>query len=67
MRAELNAELLRLSEKKSIPFSALSFIFLYFEVLSIVLSDVGYFFVAQFHSIDVPRWSVMRISSRSRN
>ena len=29
--------------------------------------DVGYFFVAQFHSIDVPRWYGMRIySSRSR-
>ena len=34
---------------------------------SIVLSDVGYFFVVQFHTIDIPRWSVMRISSRSRN
>ena len=55
MRAELNAELLRLSEKRSIPMFALSFIFLYFEILPIVLSDVGYFFVAQFHSIDVPR------------
>ena len=29
--------------------------------------DVGYFFVAQFHSIDVPRWYGMKISSsRSR-
>ena len=31
------------------------------------LCDVGHSFVAQSHSIDVPRWYVMRISSHSRN
>ena len=67
MRAELNAELLRLSEKRSIPVLLFLSMFLYFEILPLCLSDVGYFFVAQFHSIDEPRWSVMRISSRSRN
>ena len=65
MHTELIAELLRLSKQKS-PF----LLFLYFSLLlsfsSIALCDVDYFFVAQFQSIDVPRWYVMRISSRSR-
>ena len=34
---------------------------------STVLSDVGNFFVVQFDSIDVHRWSVLRISARPRN
>ena len=56
MRAELNAELLRLSEKRSSPFLLFLSFFFTFDILHIVLSDVGYFFVAQFHSIDVSRW-----------
>ena len=48
--AELNAELLRLSK---------IFIFAFL----CVLCDVGYFFFAQPHTVDIPRWSVMRISS----
>ena len=56
--AELNAELLRLSK---------IFIFAFFvNLLFSLCYVVGYFFVAQSHSIDIPRWSVMRISSRSR-
>ena len=61
MHAELNAEVLRLSKKKS---SFSLFITLIF--FSFALCDVGYFFVAQSHSIDVPRWYVMRISSHFR-
>ena len=40
--------------------------FLIFSLLliffSFALCDVGYFFVAQLHSIDVPRWSVIFFS-----
>ena len=54
--------------KKRSPILFLLFLsfFLTCDLLSAVLSDVGYFFVAQFQSINVPRWYVMRISSRSR-
>ena len=45
---------------------SLSFIFPLLWYSSIVSSDVGYFFVDQFHYIDVPRWSVLRISSCSQ-
>ena len=61
MHAELIAELLRLSKKKSSFTLVITLIFFSFE-----LCDVRYFFVAQSHSIDVPRWYVMRISSHSR-
>ena len=61
MHAELIAELLRLSKKKS-SFSLIITLIL----LSFALCAVGYFFVAQSHSIDVPRWYVVRISSHSR-
>ena len=48
MHAELIAELLRLSKS--------SFHFFYFGILQTsVLCDVGYFFVAQSHSVDVSR------------
>ena len=52
-------------EEISIVLLFLSFFFT-LDLLSIVLNDVRSFFVAQFHSINVPRWYVMRISSRSR-
>ena len=53
--------------KEEISMFTLSFIFLYFRSsFQFALCDVGYFFVAQSHSSDVPRWYVMRISSRSR-
>ena len=49
---------------------AISIFHLSFSLLLIFFSfascDVGQFFVAQFHSIDVPRRYVMRITSRSR-
>ena len=58
--AELIAELL-LSSKKA------SFFTFYFALLfDFALCDVGHFFVAQSHSIDVPRWSALSISSHSR-
>ena len=54
-------------EKEEVSIFTLSFNFsLLLIFFSFALCDVGYFFVAQFHSIDVPRWYVMRISSRSR-
>ena len=53
------------NEEISIFYTFFQFFFT-FDLLCIVLSDVGYFFVAQFHSITVPRCYVIRISSRSR-
>ena len=58
LHAELIAELLRLSQS--------SFHFLLLSSFDSVLCDVGYFFVAQSHSVDVSRWSALIISSHSR-
>ena len=59
LHAELTAELLRRSKS--------SFHFLLSSSFDFVLCDVGYFFVAQSHSVDVSRWSALIISSHSHS
>ena len=47
-------------------FQKSSFSLLFWSSFHFLLCDAGYFFFAQSHTVDIPRWSVMRISSRSR-
>ena len=57
--AELIAWLLLVSKRLQFPFVSVT-------SLGFMLCDVGHFFVAQSHSIDVSRWSALAISSHSR-
>ena len=47
-------------------FQKSSFSTVFWSSFHFLLCDAGYFFFAQSHTVDIPRWSVMRISSRSR-